>query len=265
MIKYLIARCFDKIFYKLYIYRLFLTGRSFSFLSTLDRDQQDGLIAETLLKIDVTKKKVPKVSAIYRIKNAEVFLELAVYSIIPLVDEIIFIDNGSTDKTKILVEKIKKNLEGRVTCRIYNYEHSIALAGSNYQDNLKQPGNKSLAEFYNYCFSKGTSDYLIKADAHYIFTLKGIKKIQDKLIKSPDVIYYRGAEIFGKTLSVEPHCFKRTMDWRFVDEDRYEVLVLKGYKLEREFIFNNVFMHVKRIIYSKQDVSTNNTVKGLYK
>lgn len=214
----------------------------------LGRDKQDS---EVLDYYRNSSSEKPSVSAVYRVKNGQEYIELAILSIVPLVKEIVFIDNGSTDLTLSIVNKLKDSLKGQVDIKIFQYHQKTALAGEGYADRVRDDPASSLAEFYKFAFSKGSEKYLVKCDAHYIFTPAGIEKIKASLSNySPDVLFYSGMEIFGKSMGLEPFLFRASSNYDFIDDLLYEKLVFKG-KLKTQVIRMPVFLHVKRLSYAK--------------
>ncbi|UJF17133.1 hypothetical protein L0B53_04240 [Vibrio sp. SS-MA-C1-2] len=267
-LRYTVERALDKIVAKSPIYKNQIMAAALSSSNyQLDRDQQDDDISTRYVDVKENKKKGPSISAIYRVKNGEKSLELSIYSIASFVDEIVIIDNNSTDSTIDIAKRLKEELKGCVEINIYSYNYNIALAGSGYEERMKQPNTKSLAEFYNYAFSLGKGDYLIKVDAHYVFTLKSVEKIQNVLQnKMPDVLYFRGFEFFGKSLSIEPFLFNRNSGWEYVNADRYEILTFKKpLKLKKECLLIPAFLHVKRIGYSSMLKVIDKPISALYK
>jgi glycosyltransferase involved in cell wall biosynthesis len=78
------------------------------------------------------------------VKNEEDVLEKCLSSISDIVDEIIIVDTGSTDKTKEIAKKYK--------CKIYDFKWINDFSAAR-----------------NYSFSKATSDYILWLDADDIF------------------------------------------------------------------------------------------------
>lgn len=214
-----------------------------------DRDYFDEIVGGKIKEIKEKSSELPSISAIYRVKNGSEYIESAILSVSPLVQEIIIVDNGSTDGTKKIIEKLKLELKGIVNIKTFDYLEKTELAGDGYLERVKNNPLGSLAKYYEYCFSLGTSDYLMKCDAHYIFTAKGLSEIQDKLKLNPDVVYFSGCEIYGKELDYEPSLFKRTCGYQFIDKDRWEKLVFN--KVKSIYIYIPVFLHVKRLSYIK--------------
>lgn len=78
------------------------------------------------------------------VKNEEDVLEMCLSSVYDIVDEIIIVDTGSTDKTKEIAKKYK--------CKIYDFKWINDFSAAR-----------------NYSFSKATSDYILWLDADDIF------------------------------------------------------------------------------------------------
>ncbi|MCG9674491.1 glycosyltransferase [Vibrio chagasii] len=239
-------------------------GQSASF-----RDKQDLISREYFKRI--SNKREKGISAIYRVKNGSTYLELSILSIAPLVSEIIVVDNNSTDNTVQIAKKLQSELKGICDIKIYSYDISPILAGEGYLDSVRNEPHRSLAKFYEYCFSKATQEYVMKCDAHYVFTPRALDKIQRKLRNGPNILRFRGSEIFGRTLSLEPFIFKRTINYKFVDDIHFEVLQFERPVRKTEFLRSTIiepcFLHLKRLSYSKYinlDVKDKVT-KALYK
>lgn len=231
-----------------YINKIFFYDSFFS--SESGRTKQDKQVHNFITHLNDMKKENKKISAIYRVKNGQEFIELAILSVCPLVNEIIFVDNGSTDNTLKIIFDLKKRLKGNVEIKIFHYHEKLSLAGDGYMESVKNYPDTSLAKFYNYCFSLGSGDYLMKCDAHYIFTPKGLIKIYNALKKEPDIIQYSGVEIYGKRMGVEAFVFSRKSGYKFIDDEFYEKLIIPKNKNKVE-IKTPVFIHVKRICYAK--------------
>ncbi|MEC6822484.1 glycosyltransferase [Photobacterium piscicola] len=217
-------------------------------------------------KINENKKNTPSLSAIYRVKNAELYLELSILSIVAICTEIIIIDNNSSDNTLIIAERVKKHLDGICDVKIYSYNNKLSIAGDNYTLNLTE--ENSLANYYKFCFSKATSDYVMKCDAHLIYTPVALIKIQKKLNKKRRVIIFKGVEIYGYGLSRERYIFKNDNAYTFVDGEFYEELKF-DYKLSKieqllSTIFIPCFIHIKRIRYINH-LGCDNVVEKIYK
>ena len=219
--------------------------------SNLERVAFDNSVKEELNKIISKRNKLPSISAIYRVKNGASSIELSVMSLAPICKEIIIVDNNSSDSTVDIINKLKVKLKDICNVEIYSYSENLTVAGPNYKCDIK--GNSGLADFYNYCFSKGTSNYVMKADSHLIYTFNGLKKIQKKLKRNPRFIMFKGVEIFGKNLASEIYIFKQDGNYVYVDGDNYEDLKFNKTPTFFERITNRiiepVFIHHKRLSY----------------
>lgn len=199
--------------------------------------------------------------AVYRIKNAESTIELAVRSIIDILDEVVIVDNASTDDTNEILIRLKNEYGEKI--KIFQYDQELCRAGIGYQECLKKNKNGSLADYYNFSFSKSTTDYILKCDANYIYTLAGKYSIVNALNNGHDVICFPGVEIFGHHHSYEPFLFKRDSKWIFIDAEMWEKIKFNR-KVVMHHIISPCFIHVKRINYIKFYGATISGVEGLY-
>lgn len=247
---------------------IFLKGFGLNFNNgirgSLPRLEFDDEVNSKIKELMSNRSNLPTLSAIYRVKNVEHCLEVSVCSIAPICSEIIIVDNGSTDNTLFVAERIKNLLEGKVAVRVYEYHNQLAIAGENYRQELNS--KNSLAKFYTFCFSKGSSSYLMKCDAHLIYLPSALSVIQKKLSAFPRVLMLRGQEIYGMKLSFEKYIFKNDNNFRYEDGEQYEELKF-NFEMSllekiRNTIFNPSFIHFKRIKYVC--MRTDNPVKELY-
>lgn len=223
-------------------------------LAVMDRDEFDKEITNELRSNIENKAKLPTVSAIFRVRNGQEYIECAILSIASFVTEIIVVDNESTDRTVEIVKELKLRLENIVHIKLFNYSKKLEIAGEGYKERVLQNPEGSLSRFYDYCFSQGQCDYLMKCDAHAIFTRKGINLLTEALKSEPDIISFRGSEIYGKQLSMETSLFKRNQTFRFVDKERWEQLEFSSRDALQ--LKEPVYLHVKRLSFIK-NVHTN--------
>ena len=261
---YYMLRALDKVIVGVpLLRRIVLYGFFDTQNSNADRDGHDSGI-DSLFKDSLSERNnLPGVTAVYRVKNAEEFLRGSLISIIPLAQEIVIVDNGSTDNTKEVIDRFTREYGSLVSVRYYEYDKRIGRAGAGYRKELEEYPDRSIASFYNFCFSKATKDYVVKVDAHLIYSLNRIRQIQKSLSSGYDIIYYRGLEYLGKILSVEPYVFKRNISWEYFDSESYELLKFNG-KYRRKFIVNPAFIHIKRIIYISGILNDKNGIDALY-
>ena len=112
----------------------------------------------------------PGLSAMLRIKNEEEFIGPCLQSINNIFDEIVIVDQGSTDKTMDLVGTYKDATKTTV----YRFPYESRPNGPGHGDQPYDVHNR--AYFYNWCFSKTTCKWVSKWDGDMIAldTLKNI-------------------------------------------------------------------------------------------
>jgi hypothetical protein len=113
-----------------------------------------------------------KISAMLRVKNEIEFLERAIKSVIDLVDELVVVDNLSTDGSANLIDNLSKHYLGKI--QAFTYPHDLARYGEEMEKlATTAEGRKSpafLPNFYNWCVSKCTCPYILKWDGDTIAT-----------------------------------------------------------------------------------------------
>lgn len=249
-------------FIKLDVYKHKFKGR------LVTREQHDSNSTQNFINIQKRSNTAPSIAAIYRVKNGSPYIEMSILSVCTLCKEIIVVDNGSDDNTLSIVKRLQKELKDICEIRVFSYEISPILAGEGYYDLVRDEPERSLAKFYNYCFSLSSCDYLMKCDAHYVFTPNGLNLIQKRIELGCDIIRYRGVEITGGYITHEPFLFKRELDYSFVDTEYYERLMLPSQSLIsylKGFIVAPCYIHVKRLVFAKYISSTVKPVTRLYK
>ena len=107
-----------------------------------------------------------KLSALLCTKNEEDFIGLCLEHLVPHVDEIILVDNGSTDRTKEVASKYD-------TVKIFDYPETI-----------------NMAEVRNFSLSKATGDWFLQIDADEIYPASEMRKIRE-FIETTDAISAR--------------------------------------------------------------------------
>jgi glycosyltransferase involved in cell wall biosynthesis len=113
-----------------------------------------------------------RISAMMRVKNEEAFLRASVESIVPLVEEIVIVDNGSSDATPRIARELALAWPDKV--RVHNYPHEIAKVGADNQALAATPeGRQSprlLANYYNWCLRLCRMNFVLKWDGDMIAT-----------------------------------------------------------------------------------------------
>lgn len=143
------------------------------------------------------------ISAVFRVKNEGLFLEAAVESILRSVDEIIIVDNQSTDLTLEVAKALEAKYSGKI--KVFTYEYSIARVG---EDNLKE-FNKDpqsphlLSNFSNFAFEKGTMDFLLRWDGDMIANSGLHQMIGDFKRAKYQTVYMKGCDISKNSRKID--------------------------------------------------------------
>jgi hypothetical protein len=105
-----------------------------------------------------------------RVKNEETFLRASVESILPLVDEVVIIDNNSTDATPRIARELARLHPKNV--RVFHYSHAVAKVGSENQSLASTASGRNsprlLANYYNWCVRQCRMNYVLKWDGDMV-------------------------------------------------------------------------------------------------
>lgn len=137
------------------------------------------------------------ISAMVRVKNEGEFVEASVRSIVDLVDEVVIVDNLSTDQTPQIIAKLASEYPEKI--RTYSYEYRLARQG---EENaaLASSGDwrsspHSIANFYEYCISLCNHPYILKWDADTIATQAMAPALERFRSNSAEVLWHIGANV----------------------------------------------------------------------
>ena len=120
------------------------------------------------------------ISAMLRVKNEAKNIQDVLNSCLLVFDEVVVVDNMSTDETVSIVESFieqnPKRLGERV--KVYHYPFEVRKCG---QENFKCPENSvhSLAYFYNYSLSKCSYSHVFKWDGDMILNQSMINEFRE--------------------------------------------------------------------------------------
>ena len=135
------------------------------------------------------------------VKNEEKNLERCLSSYAPLMDEIIVVDTGSTDKTK--------EIAARFTDKIYDFKWVDDFSAAR-----------------NFSFEKATSDYIFSADADEVLDEKNreqfaiLKQVLDEEIEIVQMYYgnqFQNGTIYNYDCELRPKLFKRLRTFRWIE------------------------------------------------
>jgi hypothetical protein len=126
---------------------------------------------KTALLLRALQRQPRRISAMVRVHNEEEFLAAAVRSIIASVDEVVLIDNASTDATPAVIAALRRAYPARIA--VHHYAHPIARVGRETWDALTASGGRSArlsGVYYTWCLRRCTQPYVLKWDGDMIAT-----------------------------------------------------------------------------------------------
>ena len=110
------------------------------------------------------RRRAPGVSAMLRARNESTKIVTCLASILRMFDEIVFIDNASSDDTCNRVIQFKNEHDHKDIIRITEYPHRIARCGDEHWG-TPEDSVHSLVYYYNWCLAQCRSAYVFKWDA----------------------------------------------------------------------------------------------------
>ena len=135
------------------------------------------------------------------VKNEEKNLERCLKSYAPLMDEIIVVDTGSTDKTK--------EIASRFTDKIYDFKWVDDFSAAR-----------------NFSFEKATCDYIFSADADEVLDEENreqfaiLKQVLDEEIEIVQMYYgnqFQNGTIYNYDCELRPKLFKRLRNFIWIE------------------------------------------------
>jgi hypothetical protein len=138
-----------------------------------------------------------QISAMVRVKNEEEFLYASVKSIRDCVDEIILVDNMSTDRTPSIIATLQKEDPAKVVC--HHYPHVIGKVGKESWDLAADPHARSLpnlsANYYNWCLRRCSKPFILKWDGDMIALDSFRTALNDWRRSKKPILIFKGANI----------------------------------------------------------------------
>ena len=137
-------------------------------------------------------------SILLRIKNEQETIEKCILDIVDLVDEIIIVDNNSTDNTLKIITKLEKIY---LNIKVYSYNINIPRYGSEHIENYTKNDfmkNNTLKNYYNWTASKATYNKKIKWDGDFYCIRHYFKQLLDDFKNNTDyfAVHFSGITVF---------------------------------------------------------------------
>jgi hypothetical protein len=109
-----------------------------------------------------------RISAMLRVKDEEEFLDVAVRSIIAGVEQVVIVDNGSTDATPAVIAALSADYPAKI--RSYRYPAAIARVGIETWAMLERGGASPhlSGAYYNWCLRRCQHPYVLKWDGDMV-------------------------------------------------------------------------------------------------
>ncbi len=252
--------------------------------STVSATAGDWAFSVRSDQLDVANRK-PGISGFMRLRNEIAFVDRAIASHLPFLDELVIIDNNSTDGTWELVQTWADRYPAKV--RAYRYTPLVHPVGTRLTRDLPTDHPSSLANYYNYALTRTRHRIAIKIDGDHIAIPHLFEKARDfalahvnsstfisifgvNLVSNGDELfiandfYFRPApKLKQKRIGMSPfthgdHAFFQVTEysWHQVDpQHAYEVMPLHAI-YPRQIRFSPVcFLHMKNV---KSDRGTAN-------
>ena len=137
-------------------------------------------ISEFNIRTSDLPKKNHGISAMLRVKNEAINIKKVIESCLLVFDEVVVIDNNSSDQTVEIVESFKNKISADQASKIkiFHYPFDVKKCG---QENFDCHENSvhSLAYFYNYAMSKCSFSHIFKWDGDMILLDSMVKCFVD--------------------------------------------------------------------------------------
>jgi hypothetical protein len=182
-------------------------------------DDIDCVIDELQMHKHTDKINKNGYTALLRIKNEIFSIKKCVLDIVDLFDEIIIIDNGSTDGTLIVIKELEK-LYSNIF--VYEYRIDIPRYGVEHIESFKQNKKNTLKNYYNWTASKARYNKKIKWDGDFWCIRNNLKTLMKQFKHETDEL---SVHFSGITL--------------FIDDDKKLYIKNNSYYNEYRLFLNN--------------------------
>lgn len=198
-------------------------------------------------------------SAMMRVKNEEEYLDRSVSSIVDLVEEVVIVDNLSSDATPAVIEALCSRYPTKI--RAFSYPHIVARYGSEHTELARtRAGRRSpnyLPNFYSWCRVRCSHPYILKWDGDTVATEALAPALQAFRQSKSQILFHRGINlhesrehlISGRPFeNMEPRLFYKRFS-RYGDYFGYAEKLVTPYATlfneYSEYIYEPLYIHLK--------------------
>ena len=136
-------------------------------------------------------------SAMVRVRNEAEFLYASVRSIIDHVEEVILVDNQSTDGSPAIMERLRREFAEKVF--VYHYRYPIRRIGRENWEYATDPAHRTSpslsANYFNWCKDRCTRSYVLNRDGDMIATDYFYEIVSAWRHSDKQVVFLRGVNV----------------------------------------------------------------------
>lgn len=191
----------------------------------------------------------PGFSFVIRAKNEATNIERCIRSLKNHRDEIIFIDNNSTDATYSIANRLKSEI---FNLKTFHYNVDIPRAGKDHAQAVWAGSTNTLGHYYNFALSKVSRFNFTKWDADYIALASNledmIETLQLRTRGDNFSLWFSGHEVFTDHKRYWLDTRSRHSEWRAFSKKCGQkwVNILPWEEVEQSYIYKSV-----KYMYSK--------------
>jgi len=155
------------------------------------------------------------------VKNEEQFIRSCILSVKPAVDEIVIVDNGSTDRTPLIAEELGAKV-------------------------ITSEASKDFSELRNLCLNNSSGDWILSVDADEVFAENSINRLVELTriegymgFRFPFITYMKNSSWF---ILLKLRLFKKDLNIRW-EGTVHESVTPSIERLNGKILDTNIFFH----------------------